>query len=158
MPRIICRDYIGAPILITPADAILPGGMDIEDIAKASPHLLFRRGLDPLEALKIHHMIDLVKRTGLAGQEMLEVAKITLNLINLYFKYEAITAEINPLVITSDGRLFAADCKVEIDDSAIFRVKEVKSFERKRDASDPLETEARSAGITCVRLGKEVSG
>ena len=130
------------------------GGMDIEDIAKASPHLLSRRGLDPLEALKIHHMIDLVKRTGLAGQEMLEVAKITLNLINLYFKYEAITAEINPLVITSDGRLFAADCKVEIDDSAIFRVKEVKSFERKRDASDPLETEARSAGITCVRLGE----
>lgn len=138
------------PLLMVSAQ----GGMEIEEIAKTSPHMLLKRYLDPLGALKTHHVIDMVKRAGLTGQEMLEVAKIVLNLVNLYFKYDAVTAEINPLVVSSDGRVFAADCKVEIDDSAIFRVKEARTFERKEHALGPLEAEARAAGISYVELGE----
>jgi succinyl-CoA synthetase beta subunit len=138
------------PVLVISAQ----GGMDIENLAKTSPHSVFTKYLDPLKAKKIYHVIDMVKQIGLAGEEMLKVAKIVLELVDLFFKYDAIAAEINPLAISSDGRPFAADCKIEIDDSAIFRVKEVRAFERNEGELDPLETEAKAAGISYVKVGE----
>ncbi len=92
------------------------GGMDIEEVAQTFPHKVFRKSLDPIKPQRLYHMMEIVLKTGLRGKEMIQVSKIVLNLVNCYFKYEAITAEINPLIIDLEGKAFAADSKVEIDD------------------------------------------
>ena len=74
---------------------------------------------------------------------MLQVANVLLKLVHAYFQFEAITAEINPLIFSREGRgLFAADAKSEIDDSALGRVKEIGAFTRSEKGTDPLEREA----------------
>ena len=138
------------PVLVISAQ----GGMDIEEVTQASPHRVFRKPLDPTETQRLYHMMGMVLETGLEGNEMVEVSKVLLNLVKCYFTYEAITAEINPLIIDPEGKVFAADSKLEIDDSALFRLREVSSFERSREAADPLEAEARVAGVSYVRMDK----
>jgi len=130
------------------------GGMDIEEVAQTFPHKVFRKPLDPIKPQRLYHMMEIVLKTGLRGKEMVQVSKILLNLVNCYFKYEAITAEINPLIIDLEGKAFAADSKVEIDDSALFRMREVSSFERNTEALDPLEAEAKAAGVSYVGMDK----
>lgn len=128
------------------------GGMGVEDLVQRYPHELFRKSLDPMEHVRLYHMMEMVLKTGLRGKEMLQVSQILLTLINCYVAFEAITAEINPLIIDRAGRAFAADAKLEIDDSALFRLKEVRSFKRNRKPEDSLEAEARAAGVSYVRM------
>jgi len=138
------------PLLILSAQ----GGMDIEYIARDFPHKLFEKPLDPLQPQRMYHMIEMVSKAGLTGEEMLQVSKILLKLVDCYFTYEAITAEINPLIIDLGGKAFAADSKVEIDDSALFRMREVSNFERNAESLDPLEAEAKAAGVSYVGMDK----
>lgn len=128
------------------------GGMDVEELAQKYPNELFRKSLEPTEHVRLYHMMEMVLKIGLKGKEMLRVSHILLNLVTCYFTFEAITAEINPLIIDREGRVVAADAKLEIDDSALFRLKEVRSFERNREPGDPLEAEARAAGVSYVRM------
>ena len=130
------------------------GGMDIEDVAQAFPHKLFKKPLDPMKPPRLYHMMEMVLKTGLRGKEMVQVSHILLNLVSCYFTYEAITVEINPVIIDREGRVFAADAKVEIDDSALFRLTGVSNFERNRETMDPLEAEAKAAGVSYVRMNK----
>ncbi|GAW92249.1 ADP-forming succinate--CoA ligase subunit beta [Calderihabitans maritimus] len=138
------------PILMISAQ----GGMDIELVAKNYPDQLHKLHLNPLKIPKLYQMIDWVLQTGLKGKELLEVAKVSLNLVNCYFKYNAITAEINPLVIDVDGKVIAADAKIEIDDAALFRLQALNNFKRRDEILDPLEAEAKAVGVSYVRLGK----
>lgn len=128
------------------------GGMDIEELAELYPRELFRKYLDPTEPVRLHHTREMSLKMGLKGKEMLRVSQIIFNLINCYFAFESIAAEINPLVIDSEGGAVAADAKMEIDDSALFRLKEIRSFERNRETGDPLEAAAKSAGISYFRM------
>jgi len=128
------------------------GGMDIEEVAEKHPDQLYKFHLDPIKVYQNHHMIDMVINTGLKGKELLQASKILYNLIQTYFKYNAITAEINPLVIDAEGKVLAADSKVEIDDSAMFRLDISDKFQRKEDVLPPLEEEARIKGISYVGL------
>jgi succinyl-CoA synthetase beta subunit len=138
------------PLLMVSAQ----GGMDIEQVARDYPHQLFKMHLDPLAQPRMSQMLDLLLKTGLQGKQLVQAAKILHNLVRCYFAYNAITAEINPLVIDASGNVLAADSKVEIDDSALFRIKAVQGFERKTEISDPLEAEAKSLGISYVGMGK----
>ncbi len=128
------------------------GGMEVEELAQRFPRELFRKSLDPMEEQRPYHMMEMVLKTGLQGQEMVQVSTILLNLVKCYVAFEAVTAEINPLIIDSEGEVFAADAKLEIDDSALFRLKEVRSFKRNRKPGNSLEAEAMSAGVSYVRM------
>ncbi len=129
------------------------GGMDIEEVARQHPDRLARRLLHPLETPSLAQMIDLVLRTGIQGERMLQLADILLKLVQAYFRFEAITAEINPLILSREGQgLFAADAKFEIDDSALGRVKEIGAFTRSETLTDLLEIEARKENISYVRM------
>jgi succinyl-CoA synthetase beta subunit len=128
------------------------GGVDIESVAKQRPHELIKKHLDPLETPTLQHMSAMALQIGLSGKTLEQVSEILLKLINCYFTHEAITAEINPLIIDPQGNAWAADAKVEIDDSALFRLKAVEHFRRKQEIGDPLEVEARAAGVSYVRL------
>jgi succinyl-CoA synthetase beta subunit len=130
------------------------GGMDIEEVARQYLDRLFTKPLHPLEAPSLAQLIDLVLRTGLRGEEMLQIANVLLKLVHAYFQFEAITAEINPLIFSQGRGLFAADAKFEIDDSALGRVKEIGAFTRSEKGLDPLEREARKEDIAYVRMSR----
>lgn len=136
------------PVLMISAQ----GGMDIEEVAAKYPDKLFKIHLDPLNPVKFYQAMDIVLQTGLTGSEMLEAAKILEKLVAAYFKYNAMTAEINPLIIDQSGKVLAGDSKFEIDDSAIFRVKHMVNFDRKEDPMTPFEAEAKEVGLTYVGL------
>jgi len=128
------------------------GGMDVEELAQKHPHKLLSRVLDPLEEQRPYHMTEMVLKAGLQGHEMVQVSAILLNLIKCYFAFEAVTAEINPLIIDRAGKAFAADAKVEIDDSALFRQRGASDFKRNRKPGNSLEAEAEDAGVSYVRM------
>jgi succinyl-CoA synthetase beta subunit len=101
---------------------------------------------------KPFNLIPLVKRSGLDGKPMVQVANLLEKLIRCYFDFEAITAEINPLVIDAAGKLIAADAKFDIDDAALFRQPQIAAFNRSETTENPFEREARAAGVSYVRL------
>ena len=153
MPKSIMPGSLSIP---TPAPPLLmvstQGGVDIEAIAVQSPEKLAQMHLDPLKTYRLHHMVNLVLQTGLQGTEMLKLATLLLQLVLSYFKFQAITAEINPVIVDTQGRLFAADAKFEIDDSGLFRVPEAQAFERTDEALTDLELEAKQRGLSYVEL------
>ena len=138
------------PLLIISAS----GGVEIEEIAKSSPDQVIQYHLDPTNPPKLFDMMNLVLRTGKKGKKMVQISKVLVNLVSCFFKFDAITAEINPLIIDTNGNAIAADAKFEIDDSALYRVEEAKAFHRgTEDIEDPLEAAATAAGVTYVSLG-----
>jgi succinyl-CoA synthetase beta subunit len=139
---------VGLPVLMV-SDR---GGVDIESVAEEAPQALHRVHLDPDKTLRLYHAVDLISKTGLTGKVLTSASGVLLKLVECYFRYEAMTAEINPLIIDADSRVLAADSKFEIDDSARFRQPEVNAFVREKAAPDPLEAEAIEAGVSYVRM------
>jgi succinyl-CoA synthetase beta subunit len=131
------------------------GGVEIEEVAKTNPEQVIKYNIDPANPPQFYVLMDLVVETGITGKKAVQIARLLVNLVKCYFQFEAITAEINPLIIDSNGAAIAADSKFEIDDSALFRVAEVKDFHRGEDEiEDPLEAAATEAGVSFVRLGE----
>lgn len=130
------------------------GGVDIEEVAQSAPHKIVKKYLDPLERPGPHHMLEMAKQVGLSGPVMVQVSHILFKLVNCYFRFDAITTEINPLIIDDKDRMWAADAKVEIDDSALFRLPEIKNLYRSATSGNALEEEARAAGVIYVRLNE----
>lgn len=137
------------PLLIVSSE----GGVDIEKVSREMPEKLVRKHLDPLKEYRLYHMIDIIKGVGMHGASVIPLAKVLLSLVSCYYACQAMTAEINPLVIDESGRAIAADSKIEIDDSGISRVKQISAFKREDETLDPLEREARSKGISYVGIG-----
>ncbi|MGD2272937.1 MAG: acetate--CoA ligase family protein [Desulfobacterales bacterium] len=131
------------------------GGMDIEAVAQQDPEKLIKKQLDPLARPSLDHMAAMASTIGLSGEMQVRVSDILLKLVGFYFQVEAITAEINPLIIDPQGKGWAADAKVEIDDAALFRSKAVEKLKRNRQIADPLEAEADAAGVSYVRLNNQ---
>ncbi len=140
----------GLPVLILSSR----GGIDIEAIAREYPEELFKRELTSIRSYRLHHVIDMVQKTGLKGRELLQTARIVLALIHRYFKSEALTAEINPLVMDDTGKVIAADAKFEIDDASLFRNKKINLFKRNKILTDPLEVAADIADVSYVKLNQ----
>jgi succinyl-CoA synthetase beta subunit len=138
----------GLPLLILSPR----GGIDIEAIARKYPEEIFKNELTSLKPYRLHHVIDMVQKTGLKGHELLQTARIVLSLIHCYFFNEALTAEINPLVIDNNGKVIAADAKFEIDDASLFRNKTISQFKRSDTQTDPLEIAANNADVSYVQL------
>ena len=141
----------GMPMLMLSPE----GGMEIESIARQSPETIVRQHLDPLQTYRPFHTLNLGLKAGLEEDILVRVSQVLLNLIHCYFKFEAITAEINPFILDDQGQTYAADAKFEIDDAALFRLPEIKSFPRPEVVGNPLEEEARIAGVSYVRLKDE---
>ena len=97
------------------------GGTGIEEIAEEHPDKVARISVDVRDGLRDYQARELLRRTGITGKLQMKIAMVLVKLFNLAKKYETRTAEINPLVITDDGALIAADCRITVDDSAVFR-------------------------------------
>ena len=131
------------------------GGMDIEAVAEATPHLIFTEDIDPSLGLQSFQARKVAFNLGLSGAAFKEMTKFISALYKAYVGSDASLFEINPVLKTSDDKIIAVDAKVTLDDNSLFRHKE---FEEMRDLSEenPVEVEAREVGLNYVDLDGNV--
>ena len=131
------------------------GGMDIEQVAEESPEAIARLYPNPWRGPLDFELRKLVFQAGLG-----EYAGRLVALINKLYRaipeQDAVTAEINPLVVTRAGELVAGDAKLETDENAAFRHRELESKYAGTIESDPFETEAKKRNLTYVSLDGEI--
>ena len=133
------------PVLILSAQ----GGMEIEEVAETHPETIAKLHPDPWRGPLPFEVRDLIFRAGL-GPLQAQLAPLIVKLYSLARSYDALTIEINPLALTRDGGLVAADGKLEIDENAMFRHKDLHGADESDE--DPMEAEARRRKLTYVRL------
>lgn len=127
------------------------GGVDIEEVAAATPEKVLREGVDIAIGLQPFQARRMAFAMGLEGNQVRLFAEVALNLYRLLVDKDASLLEINPLVLTTDGRLVALDAKATFEDDALFRHPELREM-RDPSQEDPLEARAREFGISYVRL------
>lgn len=131
------------------------GGMDIEAVAEKAPHLIFREEIDPAAGIQAFQARKVAFNLGLNGKAFKEMVRFVMALYNAYLQSDASLFEINPVVKTSDDNIFAADCKVNLDDNALFRHKEYADM-RDLTEEDPAEVEAGKHGLNFIKLDGNV--
>lgn len=127
------------------------GGMDIEEVAHTTPHLIFKEAIDPRLGMLPFQGRNLARNLGLSGALLRAGADLFAKAYQLFSTLDASLVEINPLVLTADDRLLALDAKITFDDSGLFRHPEIKSLEDPYEV-DPLELEATRYGLNYIRL------
>jgi succinyl-CoA synthetase beta subunit len=123
------------------------GGMEIEEVAAKTPEAIHRVSIDPVTGFQPHLARELCFALGLTGDLMKPATQLMNALYDAFIAKDASLAEINPLVVTKDGRVLALDAKMNIDDNALFRHKDVEAL-RDKDEEDPSEVEASEKGIS----------
>jgi succinyl-CoA synthetase beta subunit len=127
------------------------GGMEIEEVAKEHPEAILRETIDPATGFQPYHARKLAFGLGLSV-EMLNVAvSFFQSLYRAFLETDASLVEINPCVVTGDGRLVALDAKVNFDDNALYRHPEYKEL-RDLDEETPLEVEASKFKLNYIKL------
>lgn len=131
------------------------GGMDIEQVAEDTPHLIFNEEIDPAVGLMPFQARRIAFNLGLSGAAFKEMVKFVNALYTAYIKSDSSLFEINPVLKTSDDKILAVDAKVTLDDNALYRHKD---YEQMRDTREenPREVEARAAGLNYVDLDGNV--
>jgi succinyl-CoA synthetase beta subunit len=132
----------GRPVMIASA----AGGMEIEEVAEQHPEQIHREAIDPACGFQGYQARALAFATGLDGDLNRPAVALIQGLARAFEENDGSLAEINPLVVTSDGRLLAVDAKFSIDEDAEFRHADLAAL-RDRAQEDPLEVEADEGGI-----------
>ena len=131
------------------------GGMDIEEVAARTPEKILKETVDPGVGLQPFQARRLAFGLGLEGDLLRPGVQFITALYNAYVSTDCSLAEINPLVVTKNGALLALDAKMNFDDNALFRHKDVLEL-RDTDEEDPLEVEASNYDLNYIKLDGEV--
>ena len=131
------------------------GGMDIEQVAEETPHLIFTEEIDPALGLLPFQARRVAFNLGLSGTAFKEITKFVSALYTAYVKSDASLFEINPVLKTSDDKIMAVDSKVTLDGNALFRHKDLAALRDKRE-ENPIEVEAGELGLNYVDLDGNV--
>ncbi|MEO7020011.1 MAG: ADP-forming succinate--CoA ligase subunit beta [Ktedonobacteraceae bacterium] len=131
------------------------GGIDIEEVAETSPEKIIKYPINMNTGLRPFEARDILSRAGLPSQVIAKGGAILTALAKAFIETDANTAEINPLVLTRDGQVIAADAKIVIDDNGLYRQKEYASWAESEE-SNPLEFRAKQQGLTYVKLDGNV--
>ncbi len=131
------------------------GGMDIEKVAEETPHLVHKEYIHPHLGLQGFQARKVAFNLGLSGAAFKGMTKFISNLYKAFVQSDASLFEINPCIVTGDDRIIAVDCKVSLDDNALFRHKDLAEL-RDTDEEDPTEVEAKSFGLNYVNLDGNV--
>ncbi len=140
---IVIDNSIGLPLVMA-SDA---GGVDIEEVAASTPERIHRAGVDPTIGFQPFQGRQLALAIGLTGDLSKPAVSLISSLYRAFADNDCSLAEINPLVVTRDGRLLAADAKLNFDDNALYRHPDLAAL-RDRDEEDPLEVQAEELGIS----------
>ena len=133
-------------VMVSPA-----GGIDIEEVARTNPGKIFKFYVNPLLGFKSHEANKLASALTKDKNLVKGIAKILSGLYRIFEEMDSSLVEVNPLVITEEGSLFALDAKIIFDDNALYRHPEISSL-RDLEVEDPLEVRAKEAGVSYVRL------
>ena len=131
------------------------GGVEIEQVAAETPEKIITVAVHPFLGLRDHQARYLADGINLPKEHIKEFIKIAKGLYNAYVESDASLAEINPLVITGDGKLMALDGKIAVDDNALYRHPELVEL-RDPDEEDASEREAHRHGLSYIHLDGEI--
>ena len=127
------------------------GGVEIEEVAAKSPEKVIKVPLHPLLGLQGYQAREVAYRLGFKDKMAGEAARLMMNLGKAFLKTDASLAEINPLVITKDGKLLAIDAKFNFDDNALFRHNDIVAMEDESQEK-PLDVRAKKANLNYIAL------
>jgi succinyl-CoA synthetase beta subunit len=132
------------------------GGMEIEEVAAKDPDAIYKEYIDPAVGFQPYQARNLAFRLGLKPTQINEAVKFMTGLYKVYIETDASLLEINPFITTKDDKLLALDCKINFDDNAMFRHKELKDL---RDVAeeDPLEVEASKYALNYIKLDGNIA-
>lgn len=139
---VVIDNSIGFPIVM----ASEAGGVDIEEVAANTPERIHRLPVDPSIGFQPYQGREIALALALGGDLMRPAVQTISALYRAFVENDCSLAEVNPLVVTADGRLLAADAKLNLDDNALYRHSDLAAL-RDRDEEDPLEVQAQELGI-----------
>ena len=131
------------------------GGMEIEKVAAETPEKILKQWIDPGVGLQSFQARNIAYGLGLTGDQHKNAVKFLMALYSAFISSDASLAEINPLVVTTDGKVYALDAKINIDDNALFRHPEMVTL-RDLDEEEPLEVEASKYNLNYIKLDGDV--
>jgi succinyl-CoA synthetase beta subunit len=132
------------------------GGMDIEEVAEHSPEKIIRINVNPTSGLQDFQCRQLAFGLGFKDTQVAQFAKIAHALYKLYLERDASLVEVNPLIVTEEGNLLALDAKINIEDNALFRHKDLASM-RDTSQEDPMERKAAENDLNYVSLDGNIA-
>ena len=138
---------VAAPVIM----ASTAGGMEIEEVAHKNPELILRETILPATGLQPYHTRKLAYGLGLSGDAAAAAGPFLQALYRAFTETDASLAEINPLIVTGDGKLVALDAKMAFDDNALYRHKDIVEL-RDLNEEDPLEVEASTYKLNYIKL------
>ena len=127
------------------------GGMEIEEVAHKTPEKIAKVAIDPVTGLQGHHARRIAFALGLKDKQVGTAVKFLSAMYKAFVELDASIVEINPLVVTGAGDVIALDAKMNFDDNALFRHKDVAEL-RDLDEEDPMEVEAAKHELNYVKL------
>jgi succinyl-CoA synthetase beta subunit len=148
----IVPDRETAKIVVMVSEA---GGMDIEAVAAETPEKIIRVAINPLQGIQAYHCREVAFGLNLAPAVMKPFVAMVKNLYRMFVEYDCSLLEINPLVITAEETVIALDAKINFDDNALFRHKDILEY-RDLDEEDPLEVEASKFNLNYINLDGNV--
>ena len=148
----IIPDRSTAQIVVMASEA---GGMDIEEVAEKTPEKIIKVTINPLQGIQAYHCREAAFGLNLPAAAIKPFTAMLNSLYRLFVAYDCSLLEINPLVLTSDDTVMALDAKVNFDDNALFRHKDVLEY-RDLDEEDPLEIEASKFNLNYINLDGNV--
>ena len=131
------------------------GGMEIEEVAEHSPEKILKEFCDPLLGLQDFQCRALAFGLKLEGTQIAEFGKLAKGLYKLFIENDLAMAEINPLIVTTTGNLVALDCKIGVDDNAVFRHKDLAAM-NDNSQIDPKEVAAKECEISYIALSGNI--
>ncbi|MDR1976264.1 MAG: ADP-forming succinate--CoA ligase subunit beta [Campylobacteraceae bacterium] len=131
------------------------GGMDIEKVAAETPDKIAKVCIDPTIGFQKFHGREVAFKLGLAKETINGFIELVSNLYRVYKENDADMVEINPLVLTGDNKFLALDAKINFDDNALVRHKDIEEL-RDLDEENPAETEAKASNLSYVKLDGNV--
>ena len=141
----------GKPVFMASA----AGGMEIEEVAAKTPELILKETLDPAVGLAPYQARKLAFGIGVPAASVNAAAAAMTALAKAYQATDASLAEINPFILTKDGKVYALDAKINFDDNALYRHKDFAEL-RDLNEEDPLEVEASKFGLNYIKLDGNV--
>jgi succinyl-CoA synthetase beta subunit len=131
------------------------GGMEIEEVAAQTPEKIHKVFIDPGTGLKDAETDDVAKKIGIPAASVPQARSILRGLYRAFDETDASLAEVNPLILTGDGRVVALDAKINFDDNALFRHPELQVL-RDLDEEDPAEVEASKYDLNYIQLDGDI--
>ena len=131
------------------------GGVEIEEVAEATPERIVKVYVDPAVGLRLFQAVEVASRLRFEGPAFKQAVKFVRALYKAYEESDATIAEINPLVLTEDGRVVALDAKINLDDNAMYRHTDLTEM-RDEHEEDPLEVEAGKHNLNYIKLDGNV--